>query len=234
MPDETNPIVTDPSDLELEPEGGSLDVATSADLPKGEALTLEELNQIAGRKFTDKGEAVKFVENLKGLVGDQAIAEARRKAKEFDALYPRHEALIKTYAKENEISEVEARNDIEKLLASSGISTQPAESGVMEEVKSLKAEIIRDKFLREHPEVSSYMDVIEAVSEKKGLSFNEVIKDTAVAKLLKSESGTVTTEPNKRIEVPQQNLNEVIANASKPNASTESKEALVRALGVAK
>jgi len=94
MTDETNPEATDATELddifsdevetktEDKPEdlgAGAKDVLGKSEVAN---LTLEELNNISGRKFESKEDYIKHYENLKKLVGDQDLAKDRKVKKE--------------------------------------------------------------------------------------------------------------------------------------------------------
>jgi len=82
--DETNPDVTDAVDElftddtvteDNDSEAGTEDVLGKSEVAN---LTLEELNNISGRKFESKEDYIKHYENLKKLVGDQDNAKKRK------------------------------------------------------------------------------------------------------------------------------------------------------------
>lgn len=214
---------------------GKTDVSQSADLPKEEALTLDELNKIAGRTFTKKDDAVKHIEGLKKLVGDQEIASVREKAKQFDTLKGRYNTLIQAYAEENSMTIDEASKDIDKFLAgkTTETKTEPT-SELAKEVAQLKSERARDKFISKHPEAEAFIEVVEAVAEKKGISFEEALLDSSLAKLVPKSGGTVTTEPNKRIGVSTEEVGALESAVKKGNAPFETKQAYIKALGLSK
>ena len=63
-----------------EEEASSTDAGSN-----GEELTLSELNEISGRSFASKAEALKHYQHLNSLVGDQRRVETERKAKEAES-----------------------------------------------------------------------------------------------------------------------------------------------------
>lgn len=64
-----------------------------ADAGTGEELTLSELNQVSGRTFATKAEALKHYQNLNSLVGDQKRIETEKKAKEAESKLSKLEQL---------------------------------------------------------------------------------------------------------------------------------------------
>ena len=228
--DETNLPVTNPEELS---EGGNADVS-SADLQTEEALTLTELNALTNRTFGSKTDALKHIEGLNKLVGDQKIAETRKKADNYDALNRKYNALVGAYATENSMTVEEATQEIGKFTSSVKETETDASSRIDKELSSLKKEMALDKFLSKHPETKEYIDVIEAVADRKGISFEEALLDSSLAKMVPKPSGVSTTEPNKRVQVQSQELKQIQDKVASGRGTFDDKQNLVRGLGLAK
>lgn len=83
---------------------------TDAESTGGEPLTLSEINEISGRKFSSKEEALKHYKHLTSLVGDQKRIETEKKAKEAEKALTEKEKLAER------IAELERENTIGKFL----------------------------------------------------------------------------------------------------------------------
>lgn len=76
-----NPNVADSEfDIFDEEQESSTDAVSN-----GEELTLSELNEISGRTFATKADALKHYQHLNSLVGDQKRVEQEKKAKQAEA-----------------------------------------------------------------------------------------------------------------------------------------------------
>lgn len=232
MDPETNLQTADSTDTFAE---GDADVTgNTADLPKEEALTLEELNTLTNRTFGTKAEALKHIEGLNKLVGDQRIAESRKKADNYDALNRKYNTLVEAYANENSMTVDEATKEIGEYIGSVKETETDASSRVDKELASLKKEITLDRFLSKHPETKDFIDVIEAVADKKGISFEEALLDSSLSKIVSKPAGIATTEPNKRVQVQSQELKQLQDKLSSGRGTFDDKRGLVRALGLDK
>jgi hypothetical protein len=104
--EEAKPNATDP----VQTEGGK-------DGKPDEVLAL--LNETLKREFKTREEALKSVDNLHRMVGDQAVAELREKAKDADLF----SKVVSRYAKDEGVSNEDARKAILEIT----MDTQPEE-----------------------------------------------------------------------------------------------------------
>ena len=77
---------------------------STTDAGTGEELTLSELQEISGRTFASKADALKHYQHLNSLVGDQKRLESEKKAKEAEAKLSELERIqkeVETLKKDN-------------------------------------------------------------------------------------------------------------------------------------
>lgn len=151
------------------------------------AVELERLSEALGRKISDPEDALKAVKNLHSLVGDRTIADLRKKAETHETF----EALVTGYAKEEGITEDEARKTLADLARGSAPQKDERVDKVLEEMSSLKLQLQEKDFLAEHPEAKSVLKELKALSQATGQSLSEAYDSSAlkdvVAKAAASE-----------------------------------------------
>lgn len=160
--------------------------------------TLAFLSKTLNREFKDLDDATKSLENLKSMVGDQAIAQLREKAQDADHF----NKLVSAYAKEQGVDTRDARRDILAEL-SSGETTQTkveprADDGVREELRKLQLKFEEKELLEAHPEAKTVLDSVRDLARASGKSLSEAyekgLKDVvSKASAYEKEKGTSST-----------------------------------------
>lgn len=151
MSEENKQSNTDPNDPLERLLGREENVSKADNLEKNtnpsnkEVLEVEELKKITGRDYKTKDDVVKHIEELNKFVGDKSIAEARKKASEYDKLMAEAKIISgedKTNQNINEPSEI----------------------------SKLREDFERSELLRKHPESESVLQTIQAISKAEGIS----------------------------------------------------------------
>lgn len=211
------PSSTDPNNLIERLVGGEEDVSKEANLEKSatpikEAVELEELKNITGREYKSKDDVIKHISELNKLVGDQAIAEARQKAQEYDRLKKEAEEL----AGENEMPD-----------------QTPAEPS---EIAKLREEFQTEQLLRKYPEAESILTTVKAISKAEGLSLKDAyekhLKDIYAAKLesekAKDQERNISVTSKQRISSSKQGRIAEAAKQALESQTDEAKQNLVK------
>lgn len=180
MSEENKPTQTTDS---VNTEGG-----TKAEAPKDEVLSF--LKESLKREFATRDEALKSLDNLNKMVGDQAINDLREKAKEADNF----SAVVKAYAKESGMNLADARADLLKDIANmSTQSTQTTEtktetnsidqSAVMQEVQALKMKLEEKELLEINPEAKAVLQELRGFAKGTGKSLADAYAGSALKDL---------------------------------------------------
>lgn len=150
--------------------------AAPTDAPKQEdALAL--LKEVAKRDFKSKEEAKKYLENLNRLVGDQTIAQQRRRAELADV-------LLQRIAAENSMSLQEAESYLANLTTMEQQPQRVQTTDPQLEERLRRGE--RAEFLMETPEAKPFIEKIEDYSKATGKSYKDAY-DTLYSDVVKAE-----------------------------------------------
>lgn len=177
--------------------------------------------ELTGREdIKSKEDFQKHYDGLKSLVGDQKVAEMRKKSESYDKLQ----------------GEVGKETD-EFLKTPEGKQTlKEFASGAKEErLDKLEEEILSMRFLKKNPEVEPFMDLIKVTAQAKGISYEDAfenhLKDLVATKLetekTKAEEKSIGVEskagvaPGNQAEVSQ------LIKAVEETDSNEAKQKLV-------
>jgi len=193
MEEETNLNLTDAGDVDVASSVSQEDVSQADNLEnKSPADESDYYKRLTGRDdIKTREDFEKHYQGLKSLVGDQKIAELRRKAEEYEKL----QAEISKEA--NEFLASEEGQEVLKDFTGSAIE---------EKVNQLEEEIMTSKFLKKNPAVEPFMDIIKSTAKAKGISYEEAydgyLKDLINTKLevdkAKSEEKSIAVESKQK------------------------------------
>lgn len=172
------PVVADGGGHGAAPAPSAADAGNSA-RQYGEKDVLAFLKETTGRDFPNIDEAAKSVKSLNAMVGDQAVAELRKSAdlgKTFDK-------ALKAYAKQQGVSEEEAKSDFLALVKGdeNGSGADPAAdvSELKKDVGSVKERLDQADLIAAHPEASHVLGDVKDLAKARGLSLEEAYKSSA-------------------------------------------------------
>ena len=136
----------------------------SGDSPSEESKKSEEYyKELTGRNdIKTKEDFDKHYEGLKNLVGDQKIVEIRKKAEA-------HDKMLKDAGED--IDKFTKTDDGKKVIE--GVK----EDEKKDEIKGMKAQMAEERFIRKHPELESYVELVQAVAGEKGLDLESAYKN---------------------------------------------------------
>jgi len=205
------PSDTDPSESDVNSEEGGQDVSEET---SSEESVVQEFEEIAGREFKDFDDVKKHYENLKEFSGTEEAQELREKAQKFEELQEKADGLLGDMSEEDkeEIEEKEKEGRLDKL-----------------EEKFHKSE-----FLRDYPDAGEHMELVEAVADKKDVSYekawNGYVEDYGVSKSEKEKEKSDSTKSKPRVAPEKrEKINQLAKQASD---SDEAAEELVSELGL--
>jgi len=144
---------------------------------------LSVLNQVLKREFKTRDEAVKSLDNLNRMVGDNAIAELRKRAQDSDNF----EAIVSAYAENENLTKQQAREDLLKEIQKTSTKTEVPSSeknmdnAVLQEVKSLKMKLQEKELLEIYPEAKSILKELKDLSQiYSGKELKEIYETSAL------------------------------------------------------
>lgn len=180
--------------------GSDQDASTSAD-----SLTKAEIEQILGRSFENKTEALKTLEGMKSLVGDQAVADARKKADTYNA-------LVKSVAQQLNSSEEYADlylqgkvpdADTGALVSGSTEHTEYKDPVARAQVLQLQEELQKERLLKKYPEAENVLGEVVDLAKARKISLLDAYEKSSLKNLAQaattSERGSSTVTPTGRI-----------------------------------
>ena len=179
----------------------SQDTSASAD-----SLTKAEIEEKLGRTFKSKEDALNSLENLKRLVGDQEIANARAKADSWSTLVKK---TAKQYNVTEEYADLYLRGDVpgattESLASTSAEVSEFNDPVARTKIATLEHELQTERLLKKYPEAESIINEVEALAKVKGTTLvnayeNSGLKNLAQAFVKSSQEGNSTVAPTGRI-----------------------------------
>lgn len=226
--DEAKPNTPDPAKPEGEKDGKPDEV-------------LAALNEVLKRDFKSRDEALKSVDNLHRMVGDNAIAELREKAKDADNFLK----VVSRYAQDEGVTNEAAR----KTLLEAVMDTQPEKKVETKEVAQTSAteqklemalvKLQERDLLEAYPEakaVLSDLKSLRSVTPNKELkeiyeasSLKDMVTKSVAYEKEKATKDTTTVVPNARqANLEADNLKTLVAQARSSGMETD-KVALVDA-----
>jgi hypothetical protein len=137
-----------------------------ADARQGQAGALEAVGQAVGRSFSSDEEMQAYLRNLTKLVGDNAVAEARRKAGLADS-------LIRRVAEENGMDERQAEEYVRSLTSTGKAQGGSRSGGIDPAIEERLRRGERAEFLLEQPDAKPYMDKVESYARSTGKTYQE-------------------------------------------------------------
>jgi len=142
--------------------------SSSSDATKQDELAVFE--RATGRKFTNTAEAEQYLRNLNGLVGDNAVANARKKAEFADA-------FIAQYALEKGMSHDDAHRELQSLVTPSK-TRQPVSLSEEKRADDPRLESLeREMFLTKNPEASPYIDNVSRYAKAQNMGLKEAYNE---------------------------------------------------------
>jgi hypothetical protein len=171
MSDQLNkPTTTDAGTNGAAAPAGGTDVGKGTDRQDGDSAVLTFLKEATGREFSSKEEALKSVKNLNSMVGDQSIADLRKKAD----LGSKFEKLVSGYAKTQGLEPDEARADLMALIEGDGGGEADARvAEAMSSVSKIEQRLDLADLLAANPEAKHVIDDVKDLAKARGISFQE-------------------------------------------------------------
>lgn len=219
---EDKPTSTNSEEWELDSSEGEGDVTPSEDLeatnPSGEEEEiLSKVKEITGREFKNLQDFQKHYKNLVSLVGDQKIAELRKKAEAYEKLQQEIDKEAEEF-----INSEEGQEFLKEY--------QPSE------VEELKRKVEEIELTKVHPEAEKFLNVIYPIAESQGITLKEAyedyLKDLVASKLemekAKNEERSISVEPKGRISSQKASRISELVEKIRKTDSDSAKQALVR------
>ena len=155
--------------------GGSQNTSTSA----GD-LTKADIEATLGRKFATKEEAIKTLQGLNSLVGDQAIARYRADSENYSKVKSQ---VAAQYGWTPEYTDLYLQGKVPGAAAPEVNKTSMDETKdpvARNEVAQLKAQLQQEQLTKKYPDAEAIIDVIKAVSQTKGISLLEAYETSGL------------------------------------------------------
>lgn len=232
MPEDAKPTATDPAIA----EGTKVD---------GKDEFLELFNKTTGKEFKSRDEAVKSLDHLNKMVGDNAIASLRTKAEEAENFTK----VVNAYSKDHGVPPSEARaallKQVEEIMEGTQETTQqpaqakPSESGegkkALDIATSLLEKYQEKELLEAHPEAKSVINEVKMLAKVNGKDLMKAYEESALKEMAikaaeidkkKTEPGT-SAAPNARTAPTLEGMADIIK-AVKTFGRDSDKEALVK------
>ena len=199
---------------------------------------LAVLNDTLKRNFPTRDEAVKSLTNLNSLVGDNALAELREKAKDADHFAK----VVSAYASSEGITRAEARTELLKEAAKSDSTpetpsprTEP--SALEKEVKEIRHKLQEKELVEKYPEAKSVLGELKELSgihaEKdlmsiyEGSGLKEMATKAAAYETEKSTKPSNSVPTSSRMYNPAEAKTQELVTALKKSDSDRDRVALV-------
>ncbi len=191
---------TDSGDLELESPESKIDVPKTEDLENQPSEEEEYYKKITGREdIKSKADFEKHYEGMRSLVGDQKLAELRKKAEKYETLQTEINKDADEFAKTPE-GEKTAKDFAE---------------GVIEDrVNQLEEDLKMEKFFKGYPEAQPIINLVKAKSSQNKISFED-----AYAKPLEGEKYSLKDLLASKLEVEKNKSEEITGIESKSRVS---------------
>ena len=177
------------------------------DAPKEDEV-LATLNQTLKRNFTSRDEALKSLANLNAMVGDNAIAQLREKAKDADNFQTFVEAYAKESGKDFSAARTELLEELNGFKTSNPKTeapTQRSESDPLaEQVKNLTMKLQEKELLEAYPEAKNVLKELKDLSKIHTDQELKQIYETTSLKDIAGKASTYeqekTTKPNSTVQ----------------------------------
>lgn len=213
---------------ELSSGAGAGDVSVKNDSSaqaSSQADLLAKLAQTSGLKFNSVEEVGKKLAGLNSLVGDQKVVEYRRKAEALDKL-----------TKSN-LSKEEAEMTLAPFISSPDNKSSEGQAEVSNtdaRVSRLEKELEKERFLKKYPHAAEVVDEVSALAGNRSLE--ESFLNSKLSKLVSPKESTdnATLVPNRRVAIPANEFTALEDKLRSGKGNDQDRQALVRALGLAK
>lgn len=183
---------------------------------------LEQIAKETGRTFKDEKDFVGFVKEFNSKIGDQAIAETRKKAESYDSVlkllskeYNQPENIVDAYLRE------QTKNPVSVPQSQTPTSTDPFLKSRLDnlesEIKNTRLEAEKNLLTSKYPEASPYLNDIVALALARGESPLRTFETSAYKELVDSKktqpAGQSIVQPTSR-----KGISEDILSKFKPRA----------------
>lgn len=211
MSDENKPLNADDESVGAANASGEQDVQSQTDSSQdastssADTLTKAEIEQVLGRKFPNKDEAVKTIKNLNSLVGDQAVADARKKADSYSS-------LVKSVAQQlnstEEYADLYLQGKVPEADPASTVSQQTHGNEYNDvvaraKVQELEVELQKERLLKKYPEAESVLGEITDLAKVRKVSLLDAYEKSSLKNLAQAavtpERESATVVPTGRI-----------------------------------
>lgn len=180
--------------------GKNQDASTSsADFSKA------EIEEILGRRFPSKEEALKTLKNLNSLVGDQTIAEARKKAEAYNNLV---KATAEQLGSTEEYADLYLQGKVPSVDNESSVvapkgTDEIADFVARTKVSELELELQKERLLKKYPEAENVLGELVDLAKSRKASLLETYEKSSLKNLAKVLAAPAkddsVVEPNSRI-----------------------------------
>lgn len=184
-----------------------------------EVLTV--LNETLKRDFKTREEAVKSLTNLNSMVGDNAIAELRKKAEDASNF----DAIVKAYAasegKTPDQARLELLNEIkvQKTPANETVRTSDTTGTATDQrLKALELELQEERLLKAHPEAKHVLKELKDLSGiYSGKTLTAIYQDSSLKDMATKASAYEQEKVSKETTAVKSNTRQVDFKAEKIN-----------------
>jgi hypothetical protein len=181
---------------------GAEDVTASggdAKVKEPAAALLDIANEATGRKFSNVNQIKEYFENYNSRIGDQKIAEATKKAQQYDN-------ILAEWANSNQKSTEYADAFFQDyfMSKSKGEPVPSSDGGdpmlkrelntLREGYSKLETEIQRNALISKYPEAMDYLDEIAALAKARGQSYLEAFEKSSVKKVIEAQKAQAQLE----------------------------------------
>lgn len=230
------------------------DATAVAGTKEAEAVKVDEvltfLKDTFKREFVSREDAAKSLVNLNQMVGDQAIAELREKAKEGDNF----SAVVKAYAEQEKVSLADARKSLLEDITTMSTPTHQSNpvqqtaprqddlvSKLVAEVESLKFQTQERDLLVSNPEAAKVLNELRGLAKVQGKSLKEAYDGSALKDLAtkadaydkkETESKSTSVDSNSRQGYDLKGDADLIDRVKKSGSEVDSVALVSKALGL--
>jgi NADH dehydrogenase/NADH:ubiquinone oxidoreductase subunit G len=197
---EVGGVATPTSGEDVESQtGNNQSASTSAD-----SLTKAEIEEILGRRFDNKTEAIKTLKGLNSLVGDQSVAEARKKADTYNALV---KSVSQQLSSTEEYADLYLQGkvpnaDTGTLISESTDHTEYKDPVARAQVLQLQEELQKERLLKKYPEAENVLSEVTDLARVRKISLLDAYEKSSLKNLssvTKTEGSSSTVIPTGRI-----------------------------------
>lgn len=189
--EDAKPSVTDPGTKPNASTEGNKDGGANSQVAPAKDEFLEVMNETMGRTFASREDALKSLTNLKGMVGDQAIADLRKQAedgshfKKVVEAYSKEHGIAFDAAKNELISDLNSMENVQdtKPTAPSGGNDDARYGELKTEVTTLKMQLQEKDLVAEHPASAKVMNELKSLAAHSGKGLKETYEGSGLKAL---------------------------------------------------